>query len=108
MEKIEKLLENLQYEDLMQLHLDISHGGMLLKNIVSKKLAEAEHNHTRICACCGKGLQKEIDDIYTLLFGEQTIKKKASFCGSDCLQEFITDLAHIKQQSYQQEIKKEV
>jgi len=93
----------MEYQDLVKLKNEVNSGGYLLKNIVNKKVHEVETTHRKICASCGKEMNLEIDDPYTLLFGEKTIRKKASFCGMDCLHEFLGVIKFNKNKSLQQE-----
>ncbi len=52
-----------------------------------------KHNSLKECAVCGS----EIKDFghYSIEFGEN-IRKKANFCGLDCLSEFIEELKYAK------------
>ncbi len=52
-----------------------------------------EHNSLKECAVCGS----KIKDFghYSVEFGEN-IRKKANFCGLDCLSEFIEELKYTK------------
>ena len=104
MEKINHLLGHLEYKDLLDLKQDLDAGSYLLHHAVNKKLNDIELSHRKVCACCEKELEKEVDDVYTLLFGEQTIRKKASFCGLDCLQHFLYSLNQSKRLSLKKEV----
>ncbi len=98
-EKIYALLQNLDYAELKKLERDLQSGAYIFKSAVKRKVFALENEHKKVCASCGKKLKLEIDDAYTLLFGEQTIRKKASFCGMDCLDEFTSFLKVQKQNS---------
>lgn len=90
-EKITKILGTLDYSELIRIQKDLESGGLFLQQLVTQKVREVETTNRKFCASCGKDMQTEKDDIYTLLFGEKTMKKKASFCGIDCLESF-TDM----------------
>jgi hypothetical protein len=87
-EKLLHMLGALEYSDLLKIQRDLSSGGLFVQNVVDRKLRELETTHRKLCATCGKEMHVETDDVYTLVFGERTIKKKASFCGIDCLENF--------------------
>ena len=88
-EKVKKLLGALSYSELISLKRDVDSGSFLLQHMLNSKLNELEHSHRKFCANCNKQVSTEIDDVYTLVFGDKTIKKKATFCGTDCLNSFI-------------------
>jgi hypothetical protein len=102
-EIINKMLGIMEYKDLIKLKKEVNSGGYLLQNLVNQKLNAVENEHRKVCASCGKELNLSIDDPYTLLFGEKTIRKKASFCGLDCLHEFLGILNMNKFKSLQKE-----
>lgn len=87
-EKIKKIIGALEYAELLQLQRDLDSGAFFMQQIVNQKVREIETISRKICATCGKDMHAEKDEMYTLLFGEKTIKKKASFCGIDCLENF--------------------
>jgi len=91
-DKIKTMLGALSYNELMTLKRDVDSGALLLQHIVNSKVNELEHEHRKFCANCNKELSLNIDDVYTLVFGDKTIKKKATFCGTDCLNSFINIL----------------
>ena len=102
-EKLSKMLDNLEYEDLLKLKVDSEMGSRFYQEAVTQKLDEVELQHRKVCASCGASMNAK-HDAYTLLFGEQTIRKKASFCGMDCLQEFLTVLNVTKVNSLKKEV----
>lgn len=88
---MKKLLSGLEYEDLQKLRRDLDSGAYLMKHVLNSKINELETSHRKICASCNAALKEGQEDIYSLVFGKN-IKKKASFCGLDCLQEFVSNL----------------
>jgi len=101
--KIKLLLDSMEYEDLLKLKDDLIVGSPIYKKLVFDKLQEIETSHRSVCASCG-GKVNSKSDAYTLLFGERTIRKKASFCGMDCLQEFIGKLAIQNRSALEKEV----
>lgn len=101
-DKLKKMLGNLEYHELQKLKRDIDSGSLLFKHIVESKIAEVEHSDRQLCASCGTIMSKENSEVYTLLFGAQSIRKKASFCGTDCLHDFLTQTTISKTSSLEQ------
>lgn len=91
-DKLTKMLGNLEYSELQKVKRDLDSGSLLIKHLVEKKIAEVETSDRSLCASCGSIMSKENSEIYTLLFGAQSVRKKASFCGTDCLHEFLGQL----------------
>ncbi|MGM5483832.1 MAG: hypothetical protein ACQER9_02850 [Nanobdellota archaeon] len=91
-EKITRLLGSLNYDELLRLQRDLSSGGLYLNHLVNKKIQEVETSGRSVCASCGCDFEESKTSPYTLVFGENTIKKKASFCGLDCMEDFLRDL----------------
>lgn len=98
-EKLSQLLGSLEYAELVKLQRDLSSGGLFFQGVIDKKVHEVETAHRKLCASCGKEMHVERDDLYTLVFGEKTIRKKASFCGIDCLENFTEVLKDHKMAS---------
>lgn len=82
----------LDYNELISLQKDLSGGALDLRKMVGSKIREIETKETKICGTCGEGIKPELAETYTLLFGPDSFKKKASFCGSDCLEYFFVKL----------------
>jgi hypothetical protein len=106
-EKLQQLLNSLEYKDLLQLQRDLKSGALLTQHVVNKKLNEVETSHRSFCASCTKNMNVERDDVYTLVFGDKTIKKKASFCGLDCLHEFTKNIQADRVQQFKKELRGE-
>ncbi len=105
-DKILKLFGNLEYAELHKLKRDLESGAYLMQHLVNKKITEVETKNRSFCAGCNSVLTPNKDDIYTLIFGETTIKKKASFCGTDCLNEFLLNIRRDKDEQLRQELEK--
>lgn len=99
-----KLLGSLEYSELNRLKRDLDSGALLMQHIVNSKINEVETSNRAFCAGCSSTISKGKDEIYTLVFGETTIKKKASFCGMDCLNNFIDVLRQDKEESMRREM----
>ena len=86
--KLKEMIENVDYDDLVKLRSDLISGGKHIKSLVSKRLDELETD-AKTCAVCGKPIIFG-DDSYTLIFGRDDFKKKASFCALDCMDYFMS------------------
>lgn len=92
-----ELIDYVEYEDLLKLKNDIEDGGFHLKKLVEKKIKEHNTKHDQQCAVCSNILDTYSINNYTLVFGPEDFKKKASFCGIDCLGYFLTNLKKMKE-----------
>lgn len=79
------MIESLSLRGLELLKHDLELGGKQTLALVEKKITQLELQHRKICATCGNGVTTTN---YTLLFGPHDLRKKASFCGIDCLERF--------------------
>lgn len=95
-EKIQKILGGLEYSELLKLKKDVDSGAYLLKHLINQKINDVEISDRSMCASCNKLISREKEEIYTLLFGSN-IKKKASFCGTDCLHSFLAEIRRDKE-----------
>jgi hypothetical protein len=101
-DKLLQILSTLEYAEILRLKRDIDSGALLFQHVLNRKITELETSHRKHCAACGKDLQVERDDVYTLVFGEKTIRKKASFCGIDCLESFTTVIKDTKFEQFRE------
>ena len=97
MHKIRNLLETMDYNDLINLNHNIKKGefdfNLLLKNSIKQRQKE----HSKYCSVCGNDLEPNNITNYTLMFGPDDFKKKASFCALDCMEYFMLKLKGIKE-----------
>lgn len=92
MEKFRAMLESLDYQALMQLKQDLDNQGLRTKTILDEKLKAKQQEHEKTCATCSAELRSYTKSNYTLVFGPDDFRKKASFCGLDCLDYFTRKL----------------
>ena len=93
------IVKSLSYEDLLELRKDSISKAPMLKYLVSECIKELESNGNR-CATCSSALNAEE---YVLMFGRNEIKKKAYFCGLDCMEYFFSHLREITMKSLARE-----
>ena len=90
MQDMKRLIEKLGYEDLMRMKKELEEGE--LKKFIEQKLRHFETTHEKTCSVCYNLLEPHSMHNYSLVFGPDDFKKKASFCGLDCLQYFLENL----------------
>lgn len=84
------MIDSIDYDDLVKFRSDLLSGGRHIKTLVSKRMAELESD-AKVCVVCGKPIIYG-DDSFTLIFGKDDFKKKASFCAIDCMNYFMTKI----------------
>jgi len=89
--RVRDVLDSVEETDLRKMQADLSKGGIFLKKLIDDKLKELENQKLGHCVTCGKEIVTK-EETYTLLFGPEDFKKKASFCELDCLEYFLTGL----------------
>lgn len=86
MERINKVIERLSFEELREFHDHLEPGEV--KNLVVNKL-ERFKNSNKVCPVCNAPIG---DDGFILVFGPSGFKKKATFDGVDCLEYFLYNM----------------
>ena len=94
--RFEDVFEVLDYNELMRFKNDLDTGAITLKILLEEKIKKKLKEHEKICATCSNTLNFYKTNNYTLIFGPDDFKKKASFCGLDCLEYFIKKLNGMK------------
>ena len=94
--KFEEVIEILDYNELMRFKNDLDSGAVTLKKLLEEKIKRKLKEHEKVCATCSNNLNFYRTSNYTLVFGPDDFKKKASFCGLDCLEYFIIKLKEMK------------
>jgi len=93
--RLREVMDALEYEELLKMKQDLESGGFHLKRFLGEKLREQEKTHLEQCSNCHADLQPSSTNNLTLVFGPDDFRKKASFCGFDCLEHFIKELKGI-------------
>ena len=87
--RFEDVVDILDYDELMRFKNDIDTGAITLKKLLEQRIKQKLKEYEKICATCSNNLNFYNSSNYSLLFGPDDFKKKASFCGLDCLEYFI-------------------
>ncbi len=99
--KVSDALGSLNYEDLVELQRDLFSGGATIKSMISNRIKEINETQTKVCATCGNTINLNVNHEYTLIFGPNDFKKRASFCAIDCLEYFFIQLKQISEKRLQ-------
>jgi hypothetical protein len=92
MNKLAKLIENLDEADLHLVKKDLEIGN--IEKLINKKLQEKkEEDFNKVCPVCQAPIGEEN---LTLIFGPNDLRKKASFCAMDCLEYFLNRIKREK------------
>lgn len=94
--RFEEVIEILDYNELMRFKSDLDTGAITLKRLLEEKIKKKLKEHEKICATCSNDLDFYKTNNYTLVFGPDDFRKKASFCGLDCLEYFMIKLKDMK------------
>ncbi len=94
--KVKDILDVLSYEELLKIRRDLENGGYHLLKLVKSRIKAIELSHKRYCSYCGAEIDENSISTYTLVFGPYDFKKKATFCGMDCMISFLDNLSSMK------------
>ena len=100
MSKLASVIGELDEEELHLAKRELDAGSLakLITERINEKNADSWNN---ICPVCHTPIEEES---MTLIFGPSGLRKKASFCATDCLEYF---LQRIKQQKQVHKLKEE-
>ena len=104
--RFEDVIDILDYNELMRFKNDLDSGAITLKKLLEEKIKKKLKEHEKVCATCSNNLNFYKTNNYTLIFGPDDFKKKASFCGLDCLEYFITKLKDMKTKQREDNVSK--
>ena len=96
MYRLKEFLDSLEHYELLQLKQGLDKGNLNIGKAIQEKISEHEKKHAKFCVTCSNSLDPYSTSNYTILFGPEDFKKKASFCGIDCLGYFLSRLKEMK------------
>ncbi len=85
-------LKALDHDELVKLRNDLNQGGIHLKNLVDHHIKMIEKEHEAFCTTCMSPIDLDDTNTFTLVFGPEDFRKKATFCAIDCLEYFLAGL----------------
>jgi hypothetical protein len=114
MKDIYSMIHELGYDELWDLKNELDLGSFNLKQIVENKIKTLEINKKK-CLTCKRSID-EVDEPLELTFGPKYLRRRAVFCGKDCMMDFFSrqemlknhlNEIQIKKHSHQTKIKEE-
>lgn len=95
--KFRDVVDFIEYDDLIKIKKDIESGGIHIKNLVEEKIKESQKSHDLVCSFCNSEIDSNSTTTYTLIFGPNDFRKKATFCAIDCLESFLGGIKEMKE-----------
>ncbi|MFH2020136.1 MAG: hypothetical protein ABIJ34_01910 [archaeon] len=87
MNRLSGIIASMNYRELKAVEKDLYEGN--IGKHIKHRLEKFEvKTFEKVCPTCGNILTQESEK-YTLMFGPPDFKKRASFCGVDCLTFFV-------------------
>ena len=96
MYRFNEFLNSLEHYELVKLKQELEKGSLDIGKAIQGKIRELEKKHAGYCATCSNTLDPYNTNNYTIIFGPDDFRKKASFCGLDCLEYFLIKLKQMK------------
>ena len=96
MYRFTKFLGSLERYELIRLKNEIEKGNLDVEKEIQDYIKDHEKKHANYCTTCSNTLDLYNTNNYTIIFGPDDFRKKASFCGLDCLEYFLIKLKQIK------------
>ena len=94
--KLRDVVNTLDFDELIKMRNDIDGGSIHLKNLVDQEIKKNEQVHEQHCCVCSNSIHPEDTNNFTLVFGPESFRKKATFCAIDCLQYFLENMKKTK------------
>lgn len=86
MNKLAKLINSMNLNDLRKIRKDLVEGNFL--KLIDKRLTKLQ-DPNKVCPICGSNID---ENSIEMVFGREGLRKRATFCGHDCLEFFINDM----------------
>jgi hypothetical protein len=87
----------LEHSELVKIKSDLDSGGLHIRKLIEGEIRKSEAAHEKICSVCHNKIDPEDTNNFTLVFGPESFKKKASFCAIDCMEYFLNNLKKIRE-----------
>lgn len=91
-----EVVEMIDFNELVNMKRDIDKGGMEMNSIISQKIKEELKKHNVYCSICNSKIDPYSTCNFTLIFGPEDLKKKATFCALDCMEYFLKNLKDLR------------
>jgi hypothetical protein len=94
--RLRDVIDAIDYSELLRMKSDLTSGGHHLRKFIEGEIRSREMQHSEYCSNCSAEIDAKSTTTFTLLFGPSDFRKKASFCGKDCLQYFVSKMDEMK------------
>ena len=94
--RLKDIIHTIDYYELLKIKKDLDHGGIHLTKFIENEIKERQKQHHTYCTTCDTDIDPHSSTTQTLIFGSEDFKKKATFCGKDCLQYFLKNIEEKK------------
>jgi len=99
MYKVREIVGGLDHDELVKLKKDLDKGAVHFKKLIEFQIEQNEKMHESYCSTCQSRIDPYSTTNFTLIFGPDDFKKKATFCAQDCLEFFLQKIKRIKEAS---------
>jgi len=96
MSRVVDMIASLEYEELLKMKNDLGRGAIHLQRLVKDEIKNRQKQHNVVCSVCQNRIDPDSTNNYTLIFGPDDFKKKATFCALDCMEYFMNSLKGMK------------
>lgn len=93
--RFNEILRDLDYNELIAFKKELDYGSVNLTKMLKEKIKEKENLHQKSCSVCQSDIPPTSRHNYTIVFGPNDFRKKATFCAMDCLKYFISNLEQL-------------
>ena len=94
--RFEEVVEMIEFNELVNMKRDLDKGGLEIDKVISGRIKEELKKHDVCCTTCSAKIDPYSTSNFTLIFGPDDLKKKASFCALDCMEYFIKNLKDLR------------
>jgi len=94
--RLRDIVHVIDYYELLRIKKDLEQGGIHLKKFIQAEIDERHKQHSVFCSTCDTEIDPKSTTTTTLMFGPHDFKKKATFCGRDCLSYFLKNIDEMK------------
>jgi len=97
--RLRDVVDALDHDELLKIKKDLDGGGFHIKQFIQQKIKEKEEVHEKFCPVCSSPINPKNISTYTLVFGPEDFRKKATFDALDCLKYFLQNMEQMKKKS---------
>lgn len=94
--RLKEMIGMLEHEELIGMRKDLMKGGAVIRSLINDQIKDNEKRHQKYCTVCASDINMGSPSNFTLIFGPDDFRKKATFCAADCLKYFINNLESLR------------